>query len=257
MRADGSLDARSVSELRAAGARTRPGTRARRPSTTPRRIAVPAILTGQRPKPGTLPSLADHPDNLFTLLGKRYTIRASEQVTRLCPSRYCPRTRRGAGPRPSARPVLRRVRRVPPSRPARVPPRRAAADRRAVGRVRRELPRRHPRAGARRAWTPMRGCSAVLQARGQTREQFAHSSAPSAGPPPASAPSSSSTRCCRTVPRISCRPAGSTARSTTRDALRDEQDRWLGRRCSSTRRSSTTCCRSDTPTRSSGRSCVG
>ena len=55
--------------------------------------AVPAILTGVLPKRGELPTLADHPRNLFTLLGESFVIRASEQVTRLCPSRYCPRTR--------------------------------------------------------------------------------------------------------------------------------------------------------------------
>ena len=92
MRADGSLDAVRYPNFArlARDATWYPRATTVHDSTT---IAVPAILTGQRPKPGTLPSLADHPDNLFTLLGKRYTIRASEQVTRLCPSRYCPRTR--------------------------------------------------------------------------------------------------------------------------------------------------------------------
>jgi len=56
--------------------------------------AVPAILTGLVSQPNALPTLADHPDNLFTLLGERYAIRAEEQVTVLCPSRYCPLARR-------------------------------------------------------------------------------------------------------------------------------------------------------------------
>ena len=56
--------------------------------------AVPAILTGLLPRPNALPTLADHPDNLFTLLGERYAIHAEEQVTVLCPSRYCPLARR-------------------------------------------------------------------------------------------------------------------------------------------------------------------
>ena len=43
-------------------------------------------------------------------------LRAREQVTRLCPSRYCPRTRVSVPLPIAARPVLRRVRRVPPSR---------------------------------------------------------------------------------------------------------------------------------------------
>ena len=55
--------------------------------------AVPAILTGLHPRQGQLPTLTDHPTNLFTLLGERYSIRAAEQATRLCPVRYCPRTR--------------------------------------------------------------------------------------------------------------------------------------------------------------------
>ena len=34
--------------------------------------AVPAVLTGQLPHKGELPTLDDHPQNLFTLLGARY-----------------------------------------------------------------------------------------------------------------------------------------------------------------------------------------
>ena len=60
-------------------------------------------------------------------------------MTRLCPSRYCPRTRRGADRRSPARAVLRRLRRLPPPRPPRSLRGGLAADRRAVGRVRREL----------------------------------------------------------------------------------------------------------------------
>jgi hypothetical protein len=51
--------------------------------------AVPAILTGQRPRDDELPLLADHPHNLFTLLGGTYRIHAVEAVTRLCPARLC------------------------------------------------------------------------------------------------------------------------------------------------------------------------
>ena len=47
--------------------------------------AVPAVLTGRLPHTGELPTLDDHPENLFTLLGERFAVRASEQVTRLCP----------------------------------------------------------------------------------------------------------------------------------------------------------------------------
>jgi hypothetical protein len=56
--------------------------------------AVPAVLTGRLPRDGELPTLSDHPENLFTLLGEKYAIHAQEQVTVLCPSRYCPRPER-------------------------------------------------------------------------------------------------------------------------------------------------------------------
>jgi hypothetical protein len=53
--------------------------------------AVPAILTGQNPKPGLLPVAQDHPDNIFTLLGSRYGMDAYESVTQLCPEKLCER----------------------------------------------------------------------------------------------------------------------------------------------------------------------
>jgi hypothetical protein len=52
--------------------------------------AVPAILTGMLPQHGQVPTLSDHPDNLFTLLGEQYALHVTEVVTRLCPVRYCP-----------------------------------------------------------------------------------------------------------------------------------------------------------------------
>jgi len=55
--------------------------------------AVPAILTGNLPQPGELPTLTDHPGNLFTLLGESYRFHVHESVTHLCPNRYCPRKR--------------------------------------------------------------------------------------------------------------------------------------------------------------------
>jgi hypothetical protein len=54
--------------------------------------AVPSILTGNMPRPDTLPTLADHPRNLFTLLGASYDVHAREAMTRLCPKSHCPRT---------------------------------------------------------------------------------------------------------------------------------------------------------------------
>ncbi len=91
MRPDGSLDAVRYPNF---GQLAREGTwyphaTAANETTTQ---AVPAILTGVEPRHPGIPTLADHPDNLFTLLGRRYTLRASEQVMRLCPIRYCPQT---------------------------------------------------------------------------------------------------------------------------------------------------------------------
>jgi sulfatase-like protein len=55
--------------------------------------AVPAILTGVRPREESLPTLKDHPDNLFTLLGGGYSFFVHEATTRLCPENLCPRVR--------------------------------------------------------------------------------------------------------------------------------------------------------------------
>jgi hypothetical protein len=52
--------------------------------------AVPALLSGRYPKPGSrLPILAEHPRNLFTFLGRRYDVRAVETYTDLCPRNVC------------------------------------------------------------------------------------------------------------------------------------------------------------------------
>ena len=51
--------------------------------------AVPAILTGKRSVHGSLPTLSDHPDNLFTLLGKSYRLDVRESVTKMCPTNLC------------------------------------------------------------------------------------------------------------------------------------------------------------------------
>jgi hypothetical protein len=56
--------------------------------------AVPALLTGMLPKPDELPTFADHPRNLFTLLGPTYRLNVSERVTNLCPRDLCASTRR-------------------------------------------------------------------------------------------------------------------------------------------------------------------
>ena len=65
-------------------------------------VAVPAILTGQKPKKGALPIFRDHPNNLFTLLGKRYRMVVHESQTRLCPQRLCKQKTADAGSRLSS-----------------------------------------------------------------------------------------------------------------------------------------------------------
>jgi hypothetical protein len=53
--------------------------------------ALPAILTGKESGPKSLPTFQDHPQNLFTLLGRSHAVHALEPVTRLCPGEVCPR----------------------------------------------------------------------------------------------------------------------------------------------------------------------
>lgn len=50
--------------------------------------AVPALVTGRMPTDAA-PIAADHPDNLFTLLGEGYDLDVTESYTRLCPERLC------------------------------------------------------------------------------------------------------------------------------------------------------------------------
>ena len=54
------------------------------------RYALPAILTGTYPSPDRLPVSADHPGNLFTLLGGRYRLHVEEPLSELCPESLCP-----------------------------------------------------------------------------------------------------------------------------------------------------------------------
>jgi hypothetical protein len=65
-------------------------------------VAVPAILSGQKPKKGALPVVRDHPNNLFTLLGGRYRMVVHESQTRLCPQRLCKEKTASAGSRLSS-----------------------------------------------------------------------------------------------------------------------------------------------------------
>ena len=52
--------------------------------------ALPAVLTGTHPSQGRLPVAAEHPANLFTLLGGRYGMHVEEPLTDLCPEALCP-----------------------------------------------------------------------------------------------------------------------------------------------------------------------
>jgi hypothetical protein len=57
-------------------------------------FAVPAILDGNVPKKGTEPIAQDHPNNLFSLLGKTYEMNVAEEATSLCPPGVCRKTNR-------------------------------------------------------------------------------------------------------------------------------------------------------------------
>jgi hypothetical protein len=67
--------------------------------------AVPLILDGIAPHKGTSPTVRDHPQSIFTALGRRgYRIVTSEEATAMCPVRYCPSER---GRRPAIIPNLK------------------------------------------------------------------------------------------------------------------------------------------------------
>ncbi|HEV2772621.1 MAG TPA: sulfatase-like hydrolase/transferase [Thermoleophilaceae bacterium] len=59
--------------------------------------AVPAVLTGRRPRPGSLPIAADHPRSLFTLLGGSYRMNVFEEATSVCPDDLCRQGSREGG----------------------------------------------------------------------------------------------------------------------------------------------------------------
>jgi hypothetical protein len=59
--------------------------------------SVPSILTGRYPEEGVLPTSADRPINIFTLLGGSYRVSAFEGVTDLCPDAVCRPTHEDGG----------------------------------------------------------------------------------------------------------------------------------------------------------------
>lgn len=58
---------------------------------------VPALLTGRFPRPDELPLYHDHPQNLFTLLGRAAALHVVETETHLCPPKLCHESYRSLG----------------------------------------------------------------------------------------------------------------------------------------------------------------
>ena len=215
-------------------------------------VAVPAILSGQKPKRGALPIFRDHPNNLFTLLGKRYRMVVHESQTRLCPQRLCKQKTADTGSRLSS--LYSDVRVVylhliaPPELEQRLPvideswgnfgsgvergggPGRDRLERPAEGRPRHLLPQPRPRLPPLRRLVP-------------------------ASPGAARRRSTSCTTCSRTRPGCTSRTA---ARGPCRARTRPAATASAGSTASSRRRpGSGTCCRSATPTGCWGRSSRG
>ena len=61
--------------------------------------AVPAQLTGEQPRAGTLPTARDHPRSLFTLFERSHELTVIEPITAVCPARLCDDVRPGTGDR--------------------------------------------------------------------------------------------------------------------------------------------------------------
>ena len=88
MSASGGIDARRFPNFaRLAGDATWYRNTASVDQDTP--YAVPAILDGRLPRRERLPVAADHPQSIFTLLGKRYELHVREDGTTLCPPSLC------------------------------------------------------------------------------------------------------------------------------------------------------------------------
>jgi len=60
--------------------------------------AVPAMLTGTLPPPGTPPTASEQPRNLFALLRESHRVSAAETFTSMCPAGACEDTSPGALP---------------------------------------------------------------------------------------------------------------------------------------------------------------
>jgi hypothetical protein len=51
--------------------------------------AVPAIMDGDYPEKGKLPTSSEHPNSIFALLGKSHAMNVSEEATTVCPRDLC------------------------------------------------------------------------------------------------------------------------------------------------------------------------
>ncbi len=51
--------------------------------------AVPAIMDGDYPEKGKLPTSSEHPNSIFALLGKSHSMNVSEEATTVCPRDLC------------------------------------------------------------------------------------------------------------------------------------------------------------------------
>ena len=51
--------------------------------------AVPAVMDGNYPEKGTLPTSSEHPNSIFALLGKSHRMNVSEEATSVCPRDLC------------------------------------------------------------------------------------------------------------------------------------------------------------------------
>jgi len=51
--------------------------------------AVPAIMDGNYPEKGVLPTSSEHPNSIFTVLGNSHTMNVSEEATTVCPRDIC------------------------------------------------------------------------------------------------------------------------------------------------------------------------
>ena len=55
--------------------------------------AIPPVMDGKLPEKGTLPTSSEHPNSIFTVLGKSHRLNVSEEATTVCPRDLCEDTR--------------------------------------------------------------------------------------------------------------------------------------------------------------------